>query len=63
MLGQIVATPVEAFFLPGVYSFTWNGRDDTGHFVSGGLYFYGMDLVQISGQKKTSEIRKMVLLR
>jgi hypothetical protein len=38
--GSSVRTLVEAWREPGVYSETWNGRDDSGGLLPSGVYFY-----------------------
>ena len=40
LLGQKVRTLFEGFQLAGRYRFTWNGQDDAGQIVPGGVYFY-----------------------
>lgn len=39
-LGQTVRTFVEAKRAAGEYSVVWDGRDDRGHHVAGGIYYY-----------------------
>lgn len=38
--GKNVATLVENHQAAGTYEVTWNGRNDAGHFVASGVYFY-----------------------
>lgn len=38
--GQRVATIVNEYKLPAQYSYYWNGKDDQGHQVSSGIYFF-----------------------
>lgn len=39
-LGQLVRTLVNDVKQPGYYSVLWDGKDDTGHHVAAGIYFY-----------------------
>jgi hypothetical protein len=43
LLGQKVKTLVNSQLNAGNYSFRWNGKDDGGHSVSSGIYFYRMN--------------------
>ncbi|MCK4224217.1 MAG: T9SS type A sorting domain-containing protein, partial [candidate division Zixibacteria bacterium] len=55
--GQLVRTLLDEERSPGVYSVTWDGKDQKGYEVSSGIYFY---------QLKTedhSEVKKMILLK
>ena len=55
--GQLVRTVVDEVKLPGVYSFTWNGRNQDSRVVASGSYFYRMttgDFVQT---------RRMILIK
>ncbi|NQT27363.1 glycoside hydrolase family 9 protein [candidate division KSB1 bacterium] len=56
-MGQTIATLIEKFQYAGNYHVQWDGRDDSGNWVSNGIYFYKMkagDFLQT---------RKMVLLK
>lgn len=55
--GQLVRTLTEGTALPGYYSQTWNGRDNSGRKIASGIYI--MRLVS-GGQEKT---RKLVKIR
>jgi hypothetical protein len=55
--GRLVRTLVDGFEESGVKSVVWNGRDDRGHGVSSGVYFYRMDAPGFS------QTRKMLLLQ
>ncbi|MDP2981994.1 MAG: FlgD immunoglobulin-like domain containing protein, partial [Candidatus Latescibacter sp.] len=41
--GTHVRTLVNEVKNAGIYSVLWNGRDDAGRIVSGGIYFYRME--------------------
>ena len=56
-MGQTVRTLVDASRPAGYHQAAWNGRDDEGHLVSGGVYFYRMTAGEFS------ETRRMILLR
>jgi hypothetical protein len=55
--GQLVRTLVEGGMMAGAHSAFWDGRDDRGRTVSGGIYLYRL---RAGGRRET---RKMVLLR
>ncbi|GBD92514.1 starch binding domain protein [bacterium BMS3Abin05] len=57
MLGQKVATLVNARMPAGSYTATWNGRNDRGLLLGSGLYFYQLD----AGSFKTT--KKMLLMK
>jgi hypothetical protein len=57
VLGQAVRRVVEKDQEPGVYAASWDGRDEAGHSVSSGIYFYRLEA---SGRTQT---RKMVKVR
>ncbi|UCH09911.1 MAG: T9SS type A sorting domain-containing protein [Fidelibacterota bacterium] len=57
IVGRKVCTLVNEVQHPDSYSITWDGRDDHGNLLAGGVYFYRL-------QAGTSvETRKMVLLK
>lgn len=56
-LGQKVSTLVDGFRSKGNYSATWNGTDENGKALSGGIYFYKMTAGSFV------EVRKMVLAK
>lgn len=56
MLGQKIATLIDTQMNVGNHSIIWNGRDDCGILVSGGLY-----LVNLQAEK-SSITRKIILL-
>jgi hypothetical protein len=55
--GRKVKTLVSGSENPGLRSVSWNGRDDTGKPVSGGVYFYRLEAGAFS------QTRKLVLVR
>jgi len=55
--GQLVRTLVDEEKSKGVYSVTWDGKDQEGCEVSSGIYFYQLKT------KDQSEVKKMVLLK
>jgi hypothetical protein len=55
--GALVRTLVHEYQSSGTRSVVWNGRDDRGHAVSSGVYFYVLE----SGAKKASH--KMLLVK
>lgn len=57
LLGQEVATLIFENLLPGSYQTQWDGRDNSGKLVAGGMYFYRM----VSGE--FSQTRRMIFLR
>jgi len=57
ILGQLVATPVDATLTAGSHSVTWDGRNRSGDRVASGVYLY----VISSGQRYAA--RKLLLLK
>lgn len=55
--GQLVRTLVVRNMTAGSHCVTWDGRDDQGRAVAGGIYLYRL------GAGGSRETRKMVLLR
>jgi hypothetical protein len=55
--GQLVRILVDQVKPEGSYSVEWDGRDDGGHLVSSGVYFYTIQTPNFS------QTRKMVLLK
>lgn len=51
-IGQLVKTLVDEPQAPGCHSRVWNGRDDKGHLVTSGVYFYRLDAGQYSNLKR-----------
>jgi Tol biopolymer transport system component len=57
VLGRLVKSLVNEMKNPGEYSITWEGRDDAGHSVSSGLYFYRLTC------GKFSQVHRALLLK
>jgi hypothetical protein len=57
ILGQHIKTLVDRDEVPGQYSITWDGRDETGREVASGLYFYRLT------RGNQDETKKMLLLK
>ena len=57
LLGQVVRILVNEEKLPGSYTVIWDGKDQKGHEVSSGIYFYQLKA------KDYSEVKKMVFLK
>jgi len=57
MLGRKVKTLVNEYLVPGVYTVEWDGRDESGRVLSGGIYLCGIH----AGNFK--RFRKMMLLK
>ncbi|HNX38704.1 MAG TPA: FlgD immunoglobulin-like domain containing protein, partial [Candidatus Cloacimonadota bacterium] len=55
--GQLVRTLVSGAFGSGAHSLVWDGRDDRGIAVSGGMYLYQLQAGELC------RTRKMVLLK
>ncbi len=60
--GRVVATVVNQQYPAGYHRVTWDGKDDTGHAVSSGIYIYQLKITTQDGQVRTFN-RKMTLLR
>lgn len=43
LTGQVVRTLVSESMPPGLHQARWDGRDDLGHTVSSGVYFYRLE--------------------
>lgn len=52
VLGQVVKTLVNETKAPGVYYQIWDGKDDNGQKVSSGVYFYKLNVGNVSKTKK-----------
>ncbi len=57
LLGQTVRHLIDSHREPGIYTETWDGRDDNGHSVPSGIYFSRLV------QNDHRQVRKMVLLK
>ena len=59
--GQLLKTLVDQKQPAGIYSITWDGKDELGQEVSSGVYFY--QLRARSTKENFIETRKMILIR
>ncbi|HJN68629.1 MAG TPA: FlgD immunoglobulin-like domain containing protein, partial [Candidatus Marinimicrobia bacterium] len=57
MLGRIVRTLEEKEYTPGRYTINWDGKDNSGNYVSSGIYIYRMKAGDFVGHKKMTLIR------
>jgi flagellar hook assembly protein FlgD len=57
MLGQRVSLLVQGVHSVGNYTVTWNGKDEFGHFVGSGVYFYRLE------NGSTAITKKMLMLK
>jgi flagellar hook assembly protein FlgD len=58
ILGQKVASVLNKNISAGVHNIHWNGRDDFGHHLPSGLYFYALE--NNSGMK---QMKKLMILK
>jgi len=58
LLGQEIATLVEAMHIPGLYSAVWSGKNQHGHQVASGIYLYRMNT-----ETGFTTTKRMTLLR
>jgi len=63
VIGQRVATLVNEEQQPGHYSVVWNGYNDRGEQVAGGVYFYRLKAGETNGGREFLETKKLLLLR
>jgi hypothetical protein len=63
VIGQRVATLVNEEQQPGHYSVVWNGYNDRGEQVAGGVYFYRLKAGETNGGREFLETKKVLLLR
>ncbi|MCH8305286.1 MAG: T9SS type A sorting domain-containing protein [Candidatus Marinimicrobia bacterium] len=65
ILGQKILTLVDEQKLSGVYSVSWNGKNDSGAQVASGLYFYRLEARHTTGgnQRIFVDAKKMLLLK
>jgi flagellar hook assembly protein FlgD len=52
-LGQQVKVLVESRQSSGIYTVSWNGRDESGQVVESGLYYFQLNVGNNSTVKKT----------
>lgn len=57
LLGQTVTTLLDRQMPAGTHRVTWEGRDQSGRLLPGGIYFYRLR------SQETSVVRKLVLIR
>jgi len=57
VLGARVATLMNGTYAPGVYQVSWDGRDESGREVAGGIYIYRMQTAEFSS------VKKMILMK
>jgi subtilisin family serine protease len=55
--GRLVKTLFDGTKDPGIHTFVWEGRNNRGHRVSSGIYFYRMEADEVI------QTRKMILLK
>ena len=65
ILGQKISTLVDEQKVSGVYSVSWNGKNDAGAQVASGLYFYRLEAkhTQNGNQRIFVDAKKMLLLK
>ncbi len=63
VLGQEIATIMNDEIAAGNHELLWSGKDNGGHAVASGIYFYRMSASASVGGKEFSSIRKMLLLK
>ena len=62
ILGQRVRTLVDAPRQAGFHRMAWDSRDDAGHQIAAGVYFYRLEARAQSGER-FEEVRKLLLLK
>jgi hypothetical protein len=55
--GQLVNTLIEGFSKPGVFTVSWDGRDDNGKKVANGVYLYRLNTKEYSKTMKLAIIK------
>jgi hypothetical protein len=64
VLGQRIATLVEAEAEPGEHEVVWDARDAAGHAMSSGVYYYRLEAVSVNDPGKAfTDVKRMMLLR
>jgi flagellar hook assembly protein FlgD len=56
-LGQQVRSLADTPYKPGTYTAYWDGRDDQGHIVASGVYFYRLET------NSSTQTRRLTLIR
>jgi hypothetical protein len=57
VMGRKVKTLFQGYLEPGTYGYQWNGSDDLGRQVSGGIYFYYLKC------NKFHQVKKMIFMK
>ncbi|HLF15068.1 MAG TPA: multiheme c-type cytochrome [Bacteroidota bacterium] len=57
VLGEKVATLMDGRYAPGVYNITWDGKDQSGRMLAGGIYIYRLQTPEFTS------VKKMILLK
>ena len=57
VLGAKVATLMDGDYPPGVYDVTWEGKDEHGRELAGGIYIYRLQTAEFTS------VKKMILLK
>ena len=57
ILGRLVATPFDGMANAGYNEVNWNGRDDAGHEVASGIYFYRLTSATFTDTKKMTLVK------
>ncbi|RCK74541.1 MAG: Cell surface protein [Ignavibacteriae bacterium] len=64
VLGQEIKTLVDEVQETGFKSVEWNSTDNSGKFVSSGVYFYRMDATSVAvPNRKFTDVKKLVVLK
>ncbi|MEW6509951.1 MAG: carboxypeptidase regulatory-like domain-containing protein [Bacteroidota bacterium] len=63
LLGQEIATLLQGFVPPGNHEAVWNGRDNAGHAVTSGVYFYRLEAAPATGGERFVSTRKMLMIK
>jgi hypothetical protein len=58
-----VLTLVDDEQLPSYYKIVWNAKNQAGHRVASGTYFYQMNARAVDGDKRFSDSKKMIIMR
>jgi hypothetical protein len=63
ILGQEVATLANGLQQAGFYSTEWNGKNQLGSKVAGGVYFYRLEANPADGGAPFTSLKKMLMLK
>jgi uncharacterized delta-60 repeat protein len=61
--GQLVHTLVAGELAAGRHQLTWNGRNQLGHTVAAGVYFYRMTVVGKNGEAVFAKTNRMTMMK